>query len=69
MSLVSDWKSIWRWHSTWIAAVAAALPVVLPLAWAQMPADLKAAVPDHWMPIIAVVMFIAFVLGRIRRQP
>lgn len=64
MKLVDDWKDAWKWHSVWIAAVLAALPV----AWASMPADLKSAVPDTWLPYISGVMFLAFLVGRVRAQ-
>jgi hypothetical protein len=64
MKLVSDWRKAWKWHSTWIAGVMAALP----LAWANMPSDLKQHIPDSWMPWIAVLMFVAFMAGRLRDQ-
>ncbi|MGC1497279.1 MAG: hypothetical protein WA790_15830 [Sulfitobacter sp.] len=65
MKLIPDWKDVWRWHSTHIAAIAAALPV----AWASTPEDVKAYIPTAWMPWIAGVLFLAFLLGRVRDQP
>ena len=65
MKLVDDWKDAWRWHSTWLAGAIAALPFV----WAEMPDDLKAYIPDEWQPIVAGVMFVAFMIGRLRAQP
>ena len=64
MKLVDDWKDFWKWHSVWIAAILAAFPV----AWVAMPPDLKSAVPDGWLPYISGVMFLAFVVGRIKAQ-
>lgn len=65
MKLVSDWKRFWRWHSTWIAALLATLPY----AWTTMPPDLKAHVPDGWLPYLTGAVFVAFVVGRLRKQP
>ena len=61
MKLVPDWKDFWRWHSVWAAAAIAA--------WAEMPPDLKAYIPEEWHPFVAGVMFMAFMIGRIRQQP
>lgn len=65
MKLVADWKRAWRWHSVWIAGLLASLPV----AWASMPPDLKEHVPDAWLPYVSGVMFLAFLVGRLRAQP
>ncbi|AGG91187.1 MULTISPECIES: hypothetical protein [unclassified Sulfitobacter] len=64
MKLVSDARNWWKWNSTHVAALLA----VAPLAWAQMPADLKSQVPDWAMPYIAGFMFLAFVIARLRDQ-
>jgi hypothetical protein len=65
MNLVPDWKSAWRWHSTQAMVLAGALP----LAWAEMPPDLKASVPESWLPYITAVILAAGVIGRLRKQP
>lgn len=64
MKLVSDARNWWKWNSTHVAALLA----VAPLAWVQMPADLKSQVPDWAMPYIAGFMFLAFVIARLRDQ-
>lgn len=64
MKLVDDARNWWRWHSTWIAAVMAALP----LAWSELPDDLKAYIPEAWGPWIASGMFVVFMVGRLRKQ-
>ena len=64
MRLVDDWKDFWKWYSTWIGAAIAAVPVV----WMQLPADLKAYIPESWYPYIMAGMFVAMVLGRIDAQ-
>ena len=64
MKLVSDARNWWRWNSTHVAAIIA----VAPVAWAQMPPELKAQVPDWAMPYIAGFMFLAFLVARVRDQ-
>ena len=64
MKLVSDWRKAWKWHSTHAMAIAA----VLPIAWAQLPNDLKSAVPDAWLPWIAGVVLVAGIIGRVVDQ-
>lgn len=64
MKLVSDWKDFWKWHSTHAMAIAAAIPI----AWEQLPPDLKSAIPDDWMPWIASGILLAGIVGRLRNQ-
>lgn len=64
MKLVPDWRGWWRWHSVWLAAVIAALPS----AWAAMPPDLVSYIPADWLPYVSGVMFVAFMVGRLRDQ-
>ncbi len=64
MKLVDDAKDFWKWHSTHVAAILAAAP----FAWSQLPDDLKAQVPSGWLPYISVLMFVAFLIGRVRQQ-
>ncbi len=64
MKIVSDARDWWKWNSTHVAAIIA----VAPVAWAQLPADLKAHVPDWAMPYIAAAMFVAFIVARLRKQ-
>lgn len=64
MKLVDDARNWWRWNSTHVVAIFAALPLV----WAQLPEDIKAYVPDEWMPYIGFLMFIGFLVARLRAQ-
>ena len=64
MKLVSDWKQAWKWHSMQAMAIAASLPIV----WAQLPPDLKNAIPDAWMPWVAGGILLAGIIGRLRDQ-
>lgn len=64
MRLVPNWKQAWRWHSVQILAVLTALPAV----WMQLPADLKAYVPEAAQPWILTVIAFAALVGRVRQQ-
>ena len=64
MKLVSNWREAWKWHSTQLMAVVAAAPMV----WASLPADIKSAVPDSWMPWLIGVMAVGAIVGRVRDQ-
>lgn len=62
--MVHDWKQAWRWLSVQLAALLA----VLPIAWAELPPDLKAYIPEEWRPFIVSGMALAVIIGRLRRQ-
>ena len=64
MKPVSNWKDAPRWLSVQIAA----LIVVLPEAWAVMPADVKAMIPPEWQVVIVQVMAAALILARLKDQ-
>jgi hypothetical protein len=64
MTLVHGWRQMWRWFSVQALAAIAALPVV----WAALPPDLKAAVPDGWLIWIAAAVALAGVVGRVIDQ-
>jgi len=64
MKLIPEWRSWWRFYSTWIVAVIVAIPPV----WVALPLDLKSRIPDEWMPWVSAAMFIAFMVGRLRAQ-
>ena len=64
MKLVSDWRKAWKWHSTQLLAVIAALPIV----WMQLPPDVKDMVPESWMPYVVTVIAAGAIVGRLRDQ-
>ncbi|GHE88390.1 hypothetical protein GCM10016455_05650 [Aliiroseovarius zhejiangensis] len=61
---VDNWKDFWRWHSTYAIAFLAGLPV----AWAELPADIKAMIPPSWIPWIMLGLWLAAQFVRLRRQ-
>ncbi|MAM25813.1 MAG: hypothetical protein CML55_10655 [Rhodobacteraceae bacterium] len=64
MKLVGDWKSAWRWFSV----QAGGLVVVLPIVWAEMSDEAKAAIPEEWLPWIVSVVGACVIIGRIIDQ-
>jgi membrane protease YdiL (CAAX protease family) len=64
MKLVQDAKDWWKWYSTWAMAFAASLP----FAWAALPPDLKAAIPDNWMPYFTLAILLVGMAGRVVDQ-
>lgn len=63
MKLVDDWRSWWKWHSTYFYAVIAALPDI----WLHSP-DLQALLP---LPLVAKIAPVIGGIGffvRIRKQ-
>jgi hypothetical protein len=64
MKLVENWKRAWRWHSIQLAGLLA----ILPLVWAELPADVKAMIPDAWTPYIVTLLAVGVIVGRLRPQ-
>ena len=76
MQLISDWKKAWRFWSVQLAAVGAllttaliALPDVAIGAWAVLPAEMKAAIPSEYMPLLGVAVFVLSMVARVIKQP
>ena len=75
LELIEDWRNFWRFWSVRLGIVGSAItgvliafPDVALSAWAMMPADLKAAIPEHYMPLIGVVIFVASLVARAIKQ-
>lgn len=64
MKLVDDWKSAWRWFSMHALVLAGVIPTV----WAELPADLKTAIPPGAMGTITAVIAACGVVGRLVSQ-
>ena len=64
MNLIPDWKKSWKFYSTWVAGAIA----FLPMAWAQMPPDVKSMIPDGVKPGIPFLMLAAFLVARNVKQ-
>ena len=63
MRLVENWKQAWKWFSMWAFVVIGTIPVV----WMNLPADVKALMPDSWNKWVFVSITAAAVLGGVGR--
>ena len=75
LELIEDWRNFWRFWSVRLGIVGSAItgvliafPDVALSAWAMMPADLKSAIPERYMPLIGVVIFVASLVARAIKQ-
>ena len=75
LELIEDWPNFWRFWSVRLGIVGSAItgvliafPDVALSAWAMMPADLKSAIPERYMPLIGVVIFVASLVARAIKQ-
>ena len=73
--LIEDWRNFWRFWSVRLGIVGSAItgvliafPDVALSAWAMMPADLKSAIPERYMPLIGVIIFVASLIARAIKQ-
>lgn len=63
--LIENWKQAWRMYSVQVLVALAALP----FAWAELPEDVKAMVPDHWTKWIMLLIALGGIIGRLKAQP
>ena len=64
MKLVEGAKNAWKWHSTQALAALTVLPIV----WTELPADVKAMIPDGWNIYIVSAVALGGLIGRLRSQ-
>ena len=75
LELIEDWRNFWRFWSVRLGIIGSAItgvliafPDVALSAWAMMPGDLKAAIPERYTPLIGVVIFVASLIARAIKQ-
>jgi hypothetical protein len=75
LQLIEDWRNFWRFWSVRLGIVGSAVTAVLIefpdvalSAWARMPPYLKAPIPERYMPLIGVVIFVASLVARAIKQ-
>lgn len=64
---MSGWHSIKdavRWASVWLSLAGA----ILIEAWNILPPDVKALIPPEWNSQIVSAMFMAVLIGRLKKQ-
>lgn len=64
LRLVDDAKHAWRWFSVQAMAITALFMTV----WGSMPDDLKAAIPQWVVALVAVAVLILGIAGRLVQQ-
>jgi hypothetical protein len=64
MKLVADWKSAWTWFSVQFVAAAGAVQLSL----LAFPDEVRAWLPDWLTHLMAMVLLVAAVLGRLIDQ-
>ena len=75
LELIEDWRNFWRFWSVRLGIVGSAItgvliafPDVALSAWAMMPADLKAYLPERYMPLFGVAVFVLSLIARAIKQ-
>lgn len=75
LELIEDWRNFWRFWSVRLGVIGSALTgflVVFPdqalQAWALLPADLKAYLPEKYMPLVGVAIFVLSMIARVIKQ-
>lgn len=64
MKVVRDWRHIWTYFST----QAMALAVTAQVAWANIPPDLRDAVPREWVAYGTAGLLALGIVGRFVKQ-
>lgn len=75
IQLIEDWRNFWRFWSVRLGVIGSALTgflVAFPdqalQAWALLPADLKAFLPEQYMPLVGVAIFVLSLIARAIKQ-
>ena len=65
MQLIPEWKKCLRMFSV----QAMTLAVAIQGAWAFLPPDMLASIPDNWVQAITITLLVLGVIGRLVDQP
>lgn len=75
VELIDDWRLFWRFWSVRLGIIGTALtgalvafPDAALYAWNLLPSDLKAAIPERYVPLIGVAVFVLSLLARLIKQ-
>ena len=75
LSLIPNWKHFWRFWSlrlgalgTLLTSILIAFPDVALQAWNVLPDDLKGFIPERFVPLIGVAVFVTSMLARVVKQ-
>ena len=75
LELIEDWHNFWRFWSVRLGIIGSALTgflVAFPdqalQVWAMLPADLKAYLPERYMPLVGVSIFVLSLIAHAVKQ-
>lgn len=75
VELIDDWRLFWRFWSVRLGIIGTALTGILVAfpdaalyAWNILPSDLKAAIPERYVPLIGVGVFVLSLFARLVKQ-
>lgn len=75
LELIEDWRNFWRFWSVRLGVIGSALTAFLIAfpdhalqVWALLPADLKAYLPERYMPLVGVAIFVLSLIARVIKQ-
>lgn len=75
LELIEDWRNFWRFWSVRLGVIGSALTAFLIAfpdhalyVWAMLPADLKAYLPERYMPLVGVAIFVLSLIARVIKQ-
>lgn len=75
MKLIFNWKQFWKFWSVQlgilgsaIAGVFISFPDVALSTWEAMPDEIKLLIPQQYMPLIGVAVFVLSLLSRLVKQ-
>lgn len=65
MKLIPEWKRCWRMFSVQAMLIAGAIQG----AWAFLPPEMQATIPDNWLRVVTLGLLVFGVIGRLVDQP
>ena len=75
LELIEDWRNFWRFWSVRLGVIGStitawliAFPDHALYVWAMLPADLKAYLPERYMPLFGVAVFVLSLVARAIKQ-
>jgi len=75
MKLIEQWRSFWRMWSLRFTALGTVLlglitasPDIITLAWANLPVEMKAYIPEQYLMYITIALFVLGMVSRIIKQ-
>lgn len=75
IKLIANWRSFWRFWSIQLGVIGSAVTGILVAfpdlaleTWQTLPEELKQTIPEHYTPLIGVVVFVLSLIARMLKQ-